>query len=76
MPDINEIIGIVFSVDGGALEDSDTPENVKLWDSMTHIIVLSSLEEEFGITFSDEEVADIHTIGEIRKAVTDKVSGI
>jgi acyl carrier protein len=73
MPEINEVIGIVFSSDGNSLNDDDTPETIPNWDSITHIIVLSSLEEEFGITFSDEEMTNINTIGEIRRTVAEKI---
>ncbi len=75
MRDTNEIIGIVFSCDGNRLSDDDTPESVLVWDSMTHIILLSSLEEEFDISFSDDEMVTIRTIGEIRKKVSEKSAG-
>lgn len=76
MQKVNEIIGIVFSCDGNALSDSDTPKTIKAWDSMTHIILLSSLEEEFDVVFSDEEMTSIHSIGEIREKISGNTTGI
>ncbi len=73
MQEINEVIGIVFSCDGNRLSDDDSPETIPNWDSITHVIVLSSLEEEFGITFSDEEMTNISNIGEIRRKVAEKM---
>ncbi|MBK9080665.1 MAG: acyl carrier protein [Rhizobiales bacterium] len=68
MERINDIIGSIFECNGAALADDDNPESVEKWDSVTHIMVLSALEEELGVKFSDSQMENIHTIGEIRAA--------
>jgi acyl carrier protein len=74
MADMNDVIGAVFSCDGATLQNSDSPDTVANWDSMMHIILLSSLEVEFGISFSAEEMSTIQSIGEVRQAVANKTA--
>ena len=74
MADTNDVIGAVFSCDGATLQNSDSPDTVANWDSMMHIILLSSLEVEFSISFSAEEMSTIQTIGEVRQAVANKTA--
>ena len=73
MDKINSVIGSIFGCDGAKLADSDTPDTVESWDSVTHIMLLGALEDELGVKFSDAEMAEIHTIGEIRKSVMAQV---
>jgi acyl carrier protein len=39
------------------------------WDSVAHVKLILSLEEEFGIRFSEDEVSSIQTVGELLDAV-------
>lgn len=73
MNKVNDIIGAVFGCDGAALKDSDTPESVAAWDSVTHIMALSALEDELNVKFTDDQMANIHTVGEIRAAVAQQL---
>ena len=66
---VDEIIGSIFGCDPSALKDTDGPDSMDSWDSVSHIMVLSALEDELGIKFSDEQMANIHSVGEIRGAV-------
>jgi acyl carrier protein len=40
-------------------------DDVDGWDSLGHIRILSSVEEEFGIRFDLEEVEEITTAGQL-----------
>ena len=73
MQDVNEVIGLVFATDGAALKDEDTPETVESWDSITHIMLLTSIEEQFGITFSEQEMTEVYTVGDVRKLTAAKL---
>jgi acyl carrier protein len=49
---VDELIGAAFSTDGAALTDDDNPETVGGWDSIAHLMMLTSIEEELGVEFS------------------------
>jgi len=44
------------------------------WDSVRHIELLFMLEEEFGFTFTEDEMADLNTSGEIVDKVVARTS--
>jgi acyl carrier protein len=72
MNKINEVIGLILMTNGEALKDSDNANSIENWDSVTHIVLLTAIEEEFGFKFTDEQMENISTIGEIRKAASEK----
>ena len=74
MEKLNEVMGLILMTDGAALKDEDTPDTVENWDSVTHVVLLTSVEDEFGVRFTDEEMENISTVGEIRKAVAEKAN--
>jgi acyl carrier protein len=56
---VREILATVFSVDAGAITDTTSPDNLENWDSLQHMNMIASLEEEFGISFNDDQISDM-----------------
>lgn len=56
------------------LSDSMTAAQVPGWDSLAHVSLMFSVESEFGITFSDNELSGIADVGELRRTVLAKTS--
>lgn len=69
-----EVIAAVLGVDAGAISDSDSPRTLPQWDSVTHLSLLLALEEEFGVQFSPDEMAQLSTIGLIRERLTSAIT--
>jgi acyl carrier protein len=44
-------------------------------DSMQAVTLIMDMEDEFDISVEDEEVAEIKTVGELVKIITEKQSG-
>lgn len=55
----------VLSVHGRTLTPDDTRNTVAEWDSMGDLMLLSHLEEDFGIVVSADELAAINSAREI-----------
>jgi acyl carrier protein len=72
MSEIDEIICTVLSCEENELLESATADNIAGWDSLTHVILLSALEEEFSISFSEDEMVNNNSIGKIRQSVAVK----
>ena len=51
------------------LSSDDGPENIYEWDSLAHVNIINSIEEEFNITFSEEEIMQIKTLHDIYNLV-------
>ena len=61
---VAEIVDVVFGVEPGAqVTQGADPANE--WDSLRHIEIILAVEEEFGITISEEEFAGLRSIDSI-----------
>ncbi len=58
---VSQIIGV--SVE--SLNEESSRGTVEYWDSLKHMNIILALEEEFNISFSDEEITKINSIHDI-----------
>ena len=70
MEKINEIICAVFKLSPEGLKDDMGMEDIVSWDSMAHMDLVTTIESEFGILLSGDDIADMQSIGAIRQIVT------
>ena len=69
---VREVAGKVFGVDTKSLDLVSSPDSVEQWDSLNHMKLLLALEEEFNTQFTDQEIADMMSIGNIIEIVSAK----
>jgi acyl carrier protein len=62
-----DLFASVLSTDAEALNDDSSPVNTASWDSVTNMMLVASIEEEFGIDLSSDEIVQMDTIGKARK---------
>ena len=48
------------------LADPITPEDIPSWDSLTHIKLITALEQEFGMRFTTRQAASIECVGDLK----------
>ena len=56
---LKELLAKIFSVDASAITDNTTPDTLENWDSLRHMNLVVSIEEEFGVELSDDQVVEI-----------------
>lgn len=63
--------GMLEIVLNRSIEPGENPsrETEEGWDSVRHIELLFMLEEEFGFTFTEEEMSELDSFGEIVERV-------
>ena len=66
---INEIAHDVFDNDEVELTEATTAADVEEWDSLSHLSLVSDIEDEFGITFTLAEVSGSKNVGELVDAI-------
>lgn len=49
-----------------------TRQNTPGWDSLKHIEIMFALEDEFGVEFSEEELAGLDSVSKIAEEVAAK----
>ena len=64
-----EVVTDIFEIDESEVADQLTPDMVDLWDSLSQLRLVTSLEQEFDIQFSMEEIESIDTIGRLKELV-------
>jgi acyl carrier protein len=65
-----------FDVDPQTISINTTPDDVAAWDSMGHVTLASSLEQEFGLTFDVDALMEMENVKEICRIVQSKLSKV
>ena len=63
-PEIVEILEDIFEFDGD-ISFKTTPEDIPKWDSLKHSALVTTLEQNFDISLSMDEMHEIQSVGDI-----------
>ena len=69
---LTEVLRDVFDDEEIVLQDCTTAADIEDWDSLTHITLLSAIEDEFGINFNMKAVQGLKDVG----AMVDVIEGL
>ena len=72
MKDINKILVKVFGVSEENISDDATMNDIPGWDSLTHMDLITAIEEDFSFELDGDEIAEMTSIRNIRKVLTTK----
>ena len=56
---VRTVLADVFGLDAASIGPDTSTDTVEGWDSLHHLTVVLSLEEEFDISFDDEETLSL-----------------
>ncbi|MBK22253.1 MAG: acyl carrier protein [Flavobacteriales bacterium] len=70
---LNIVIGDFFKKEKLAIKSSTTANDIEEWDSLNHMDLIRTIEEEFNIEFEFFEVMDFENIGELVKSIEQKM---
>jgi len=74
LPAVKAAFTSAFGVDPKSITLDTVPEQVPGWDSMGHVTLASSLEQEFGVTFDVDDLMAMENVREICRIVHSKLS--
>jgi len=74
MDKLNKILSDVFRLKPEEINDFLTMQDVDRWDSLTHMDLITSIEEGFDIQFTMEEIMAMQDIKTIKSVVLEKTS--
>ena len=63
----------IFQVSLDKISAETTSDNVENWDSMNHINMILALEQEFGISYDEEQAVSMLSVGEIIEVTKGKL---
>ena len=71
---IQEIARDVFGDDVPVLNDSTKPGDVSGWDSFGHVNFMLSVENEFGVEFTEDEFVSFEDVGGLKQILAAKLA--
>ena len=72
MKELKKIVAKVLNVDETKVNNNLTMNNAEQWDSFNHLLLISEIEKNLGITFSIQEVEKIKSFKDLREIVSSK----
>ena len=66
---LNEVFRDVFDDDSLTVTETTTAADIEDWDSLSHITLVSAVEDEFHMKFSMKEVVEMKNVGEMASIV-------
>ncbi len=69
---VTEIFRDVFDDDSIVISDETTAADIEDWDSLTHITLISEIEDAFDIKFSMKDVLGMKNVGEMLDILENK----
>ena len=66
---LERIFAEVFSIPEKMVNDSLDLREITAWDSMSHMMLITRLEEAFAVEFTGDEIADFRRVKDIREAL-------
>ncbi len=70
---VQKAFSSAFEIDPGSVTINTVPADIRAWDSMGHVTLASSLEQEFNLTFDVDELMEMENVREIVRIVQAKL---
>lgn len=61
--EVNEIFKKVFNDNGIQISDETTANDIEGWDSLTHMDLISAVENHFNIKFGLKDLTKMNSVG-------------
>lgn len=70
---LNKVFKIVFDNPHIQIKHETTADDIDEWDSLSHVLLISAIEGEFNIEFSQNEVMLFNCVGDMLDCVNKKI---
>lgn len=72
---INSLIKNVFDIGDRDVTKDLTKDEVATWDSLTHMDLVTSIEKDFSIQLTIDDIVEMQSLGMIRAIIVGKMNG-
>ncbi|QLE78822.1 acyl carrier protein [Francisella sp. Scap27] len=73
MKELEKILCQVFRLKEDEVKDELTMSDVHVWDSLTHMDLVTSIEQELSIQLTIDDIMNMRDVGTIKKIVSEKL---
>jgi acyl carrier protein len=60
-----EVVATALELEPVEVHDRLTPADVAVWDSFTHVMLITHVEEAFGVKIGPKEATRVRSVGDI-----------
>ena len=71
---LSNVFRVLFNLPDIELNDNLTAKDISVWDSFNHVNLIINIEEEFNVRFSNSEVGDLQSVGNLKTLLASKIS--
>jgi acyl carrier protein len=68
---VEAIVARVLNVDPSEVTDQSSRETLAQWDSMGHLSLITSLEEEFGVSLAIADAMEMTSVRDIKRILNE-----
>lgn len=69
---LHNVVSKILNVPASILTDNTGPKQLSEWDSLRHIQIVLTIEQEYDVQFTPVEITSIYTIGDVRDLLVQK----
>lgn len=69
---LNQLIAAILHIPLDGVVDQLAMSEVETWDSLQHMNLIASLEQEFGVEFTFEEIVSMQSVAVIKNVLRGK----
>lgn len=66
---LTQVFRDFFDDDSIEIDEDTTADDIDDWDSLSHITLMSAVEDEFGVKFTMGEVSGMENVGEMAEII-------
>ena len=71
---LKNIFSELFKIDRNLVNHNSSINNVERWSSLMHFKLIAMIEDEFKISFNEDEFVKLTSFGEIVKVLKEKIN--
>jgi len=64
---LREIVAKVLLLQESQVSDDISRKDSEAWDSLAHLMLINEIEATFEVSFSDDDIVEINTIGDLKQ---------
>ena len=66
---LKDILARLFHVDAASINDDSSMDTIEKWDSLNHLKLVLALEDEYNVSFTEEESVEILSFALIKEVL-------
>ncbi len=69
---LHEVVARALRVPVASVTDASSPETLRSWDSLSHLDLISEIEEAYDVRFSTGDILKAKSVADVRRLLREK----